>query len=286
MSYLLAQILVCLLIAGLIGAVIGWLLRGGCSRKLRDCEEEWKLKLGSIENDYNSRLQNQSFYNGDSAQDINVEGDVTEQARLKGYDKGDNTTTPLMSVGGGLENETDFDGNSSYRDIEATKTDIEETKKGRILNQEKLSLYKKHGIDIHTDDHLEDDYDIQTIEGIGPKYASIFNALGIYTTSDLVHRLKGKEDDIQKFAKELRVQPDAIESWISMAELIALPGVNAQHAELLQVVGISSISDLADANPDRLHNEMRSFNEKSPITPNHPSSKWVQIWTKISKALS
>jgi hypothetical protein len=39
-SYLLIEILACLLIAGLIGAVIGWLLRGGCNKKIKDCEEE------------------------------------------------------------------------------------------------------------------------------------------------------------------------------------------------------------------------------------------------------
>jgi predicted flap endonuclease-1-like 5' DNA nuclease len=45
MSYLLIQILVCLLIAGLIGLVIGWLLRGGCSGVLSDNDTSWGAKL-------------------------------------------------------------------------------------------------------------------------------------------------------------------------------------------------------------------------------------------------
>ena len=57
MSFILGQILVCLLIAGLLGAIFGWLLRGGCSSKLRECEDECKMKLGSLESEYNSKLQ-------------------------------------------------------------------------------------------------------------------------------------------------------------------------------------------------------------------------------------
>ena len=45
MSYLLVQILVCLLIAGLIGLAIGWLLRGGCSGKLKENDNHWNEQL-------------------------------------------------------------------------------------------------------------------------------------------------------------------------------------------------------------------------------------------------
>jgi len=55
MSYLLTQILVCLLIAGLIGAIIGWLFRGNCKKSIRECEDKWKRRVGEIEESYNSR---------------------------------------------------------------------------------------------------------------------------------------------------------------------------------------------------------------------------------------
>lgn len=45
MSYLLMQIFICLLIAGLIGLLIGWLLRGGCKNELRDNDNNWNNKL-------------------------------------------------------------------------------------------------------------------------------------------------------------------------------------------------------------------------------------------------
>jgi len=71
MSYILAQILVCLLIAGLIGAVIGWFLRGNCTNAIKKCEEEWKQRVGALESNYNSKLNNY------------IESKESEQATLK-----------------------------------------------------------------------------------------------------------------------------------------------------------------------------------------------------------
>jgi len=57
MSYLLVQILVCLLIAGLIGLIIGWLLRGGCSGKLEENDKHWNLQLDDKNNEWQNRVQ-------------------------------------------------------------------------------------------------------------------------------------------------------------------------------------------------------------------------------------
>ena len=57
MNYLLIQILVCLLIAGLIGLVIGWLLRGGCKAKLLDKSKDWEEKLNANERTWKKQVQ-------------------------------------------------------------------------------------------------------------------------------------------------------------------------------------------------------------------------------------
>lgn len=57
MDYLLVQILVCLLIAGLIGLIIGWLIRGGCKNKLLQNDELWDTKLGIAKIDYQDKMQ-------------------------------------------------------------------------------------------------------------------------------------------------------------------------------------------------------------------------------------
>jgi chromosome segregation ATPase len=57
MSYLLAQILICLLIAGLIGLVIGWLLRGGCSGKLKENDRHWTDKFNAHDSSWRTKHQ-------------------------------------------------------------------------------------------------------------------------------------------------------------------------------------------------------------------------------------
>ncbi len=57
MSYLLAQILVCLLVAGLIGGIIGWLLRGGCKNKLRDNDEHWEERIKNTTSNWETKVK-------------------------------------------------------------------------------------------------------------------------------------------------------------------------------------------------------------------------------------
>jgi len=48
MNYLLLEIFLCLLLAGVIGLVIGWFLRGGCKKKLLDNNNLWIDKIKKI----------------------------------------------------------------------------------------------------------------------------------------------------------------------------------------------------------------------------------------------
>ena len=45
MNYLIVEILGCLVIAGIIGMVLGWFLRGGCRKKLKHNTLDWQEKL-------------------------------------------------------------------------------------------------------------------------------------------------------------------------------------------------------------------------------------------------
>jgi transposase-like protein len=494
MSYLLAQILVCLLIAGLIGAVIGWLLRGGCSKKLRDCEEEWKMKMGSLESEWNSKLhrtapkseidekevqaatlkrhaehvasqtptysyeqelkekleraQQEKEKENDSktvaatgiaaagiaaatvADDIseNVEIPHLEDSyELHALDDIESTHTEKLKELGihSTKDLSDLHQNEEAVEKIAQKLDVDsetvaswigksclltlpgvDTKAAELmknagissmdeiatsspetlykkmnnfnkealipttlpdiktvslwskvakpfavkeekhtttttneqpilnlvspqtsdntayekelkeklgiptqetvsreknididtiqtllasrnisLSPEKIALYATHGVDFEKGEHLEDNYDIQHIEGIGPKFAEILKEMGIATTQELVTKLHKHHDKLDQVAKALQIQPETLSSWISMADLIQLPGVDGQAAELMQTVGIASVKELAITNANSLHNEMMNFNTKSPIAPEVPSAESLTIWSKIAKQL-
>jgi len=48
MNYLLVEIFLCLLLAGVIGLVIGWFLRGGCKQELLQNTNIWIEKMKKI----------------------------------------------------------------------------------------------------------------------------------------------------------------------------------------------------------------------------------------------
>jgi predicted flap endonuclease-1-like 5' DNA nuclease len=75
MGYLLAEILACLALAGLIGTFIGWWLRGGCKSNLKQSESDnnfhlkdshatQKESIEEIKDKYNAKLKSENdFYN-------------------------------------------------------------------------------------------------------------------------------------------------------------------------------------------------------------------------------
>lgn len=256
MNFILLQILLCLLLAGLIGAVIGWLLRGNCSKKLLARDEECEMKMRAIEREWNTKLN----YSDDKEPDVYnnlLDAEAQAHADLKNTDDKFNLTTAQEIL----------------------------SQKGVHLSNEKIKLYTDNDIDFEKSEDLEDSYDIEVIEGINSKYAQRFKDMGINTTVDLVKKLGKNYDSIDNVAKKLKVQPEDILSWISMADIIHLPGINAKNAQLIQNVGITSSRELGAVNIHSLHREMASLNKKSPMMIETPDIDSLQFWSKIARLL-
>ncbi len=279
MSYLLAQILVCLLVAGLIGAIIGWFLRGGCSKKIEECEDEWKMRVGALESDFNSRLHETK--NRD-LETTNLHSS-SQQATLKS-----SRTPSEVEDGKGFKKEI-VAGVVATTATTLAATDDEISKilstPKPNLDQHKRDLYLKHGIDLDKERYLEDEYDVQFIDGIGRSLAQGLKEMGINTTSDIVKKIGKNSQTINDIAKRLKVSDAEVASWVSMSDLLKLPGMDSKVARLLQTVGISSVAELAVTNSDSLFNEMASFNSKNALIPTIPSKDWIKRWTELAKEL-
>jgi len=286
MSYLLAQILVCLLIAGLIGAIIGWLLRGGCSRRLRDCEDEWKMRVGSLENEYNSKVY-ESDINTNHSEAHTLYDHPSEHATLKKSEHDSDITKAglvggVAAAGAGMasmaESAKETLTSSNLGDVKTTLS-----KRNIYLDDDKISLYNENGVDFTNGKDLENDYDLQAIEGINHEQVKALKDLGIHTTDNLVNKLSKDSHEVTKVARTLNVKPEEVSSWVSMSDIIKLPGIDAKTAKLMQTVGISSLSELSVTNPLSLYNEMVVFNNKSNILSTEPSLDKIKSWTNIAK---
>ena len=290
MSYLLAQILVCLLIAGLIGAVIGWLLRGGCSHKLRDCEDEWKMKMGSLESEWNSKLNRQSADYADTSTDKEMQA-----ATLKRHAEHVETETPSYSYEEELKEKLILAQNVKSTDTPAsTKSSLASigtagvaalASRGISLSDDKVNLYAEHGVDFEKDTHLEDDYDLHALENISHEEKQKLKHMGITSTKKL-SQLSEDSNASQKLAQTLNIDTDKVQSWIGKSCLLTLPGVDTKTAELMQNSGIASLEHLATTPPETLHRKMEVFNKEALIPVSLPDVKSVSLWSKIAKPLT
>ena len=141
MSYLLAQIFVCLLIAGLIGFIIGMLFRGGCKKKLIDNDEVWSEKLANSEAHWKStkaRLTNDSK---NSLDESNIEVSLLKERLV----------------------ESKSESRQLGSEIELLKVQLEQDK------PQLLTHAREEGKD-----------NLQLIKGIGQVLEERLNSLGIY----------------------------------------------------------------------------------------------------------
>jgi len=65
-----------------------------------------------------------------------------------------------------------------------------------------------------------------------------------------------------------------------MADLMRLPGVDGQYAEIMQVVGVDSRDELSKLNAKQLHSEMTEYNASNPIVPEIPEMALILKWMK------
>jgi predicted flap endonuclease-1-like 5' DNA nuclease len=271
MSYILAQILICLLIAGIIGAIIGWLMRGGCSCEdellAKDLELSEKLALTNAR--WEEKIQTQKG-------DFDLEKQTLSASLLSSKSDAKKAISDLENKWEGKVQGIKSDYNTKIGGLDLEKKSLQEN-----LNKEKTHAENAEKKLVAAAENMDECYDIQEVEGIGPSYGKQLRAMGIETTCNMVEAFFDKFENVEKAAGAMKVDPETIKAWTSMADLMKTPGVGGQYAELMQIVGISSREDLANANATSLYNEMANFNKKSPIVPTVPTLQTLKGWIDL-----
>ena len=117
------------------------------------------------------------------------------------------------------------------------------------------------------DTDLNGCYEIEEVEGIGPGYGKRLRKLGINTTCDLANNCLRDNKATKKISKSMQVDFDVVRAWASMADLMRLPGVGGQYAEIMQTCGVGSRKELTQTSVNSFKDKMEEFNSKNPIVP-------------------
>ncbi len=224
MGYLITQIIICLLIAALIGFVIGWLLRGlSCNEQTNDLGD---TKVAS-------------FNDGSTVNALSSAGSTVEKIDTSALDS-------LYSSG---------EGGAISGSVNKVK-----------------AVYHK----------------IEEIEGIGKSLGNHLRNIGIKTTGDLIEKC-ATDDGFKKVLKAGDADDSVVRHWLRMSDLMRVPDVTGQFAELLDASGIESVSDLAGVNSNALTAKMEVINKQERKIPDSISladANDVAQWIVAAKDIS
>jgi len=225
MGYLITQIIICLLLAALIGAIIGWWLRKFCcQRELAALEGDYNLTLGKLEADRDS-----------------YKSKCGELAT--GFAEWENEAEASGAIAGHAASQTNA-GSA----------------------------------------HSDWPYPIEEIEGIGPTYGNRLRAIEIETTEHLLEQCRESSQQTEA-AKHVKVEPFVVGKWVSMSDLMRIPGIRGQYAELLEASGIASVGEMARQEGAVLAAKMARINAEEHRTQSVPDTETVRGWIEGAKEL-
>jgi predicted flap endonuclease-1-like 5' DNA nuclease len=127
-------------------------------------------------------------------------------------------------------------------------------------------------------------YKIETIEGVGKKFASKLDKVGIRNTRQLLDKAatrKGRKD----LAKESGIEEKLILKWANMCDLMRIRGVGEEYSELLEVAGVDTVKELAKRKSENLHKAMLEANGKRKLVRQPPGAAQVESWVTQAKSI-
>ena len=126
--------------------------------------------------------------------------------------------------------------------------------------------------------------DIEEIEGIGPAYCEKLRAADVSTISQLLvaaQTAAGRDD----LAEKTGVPAATILTWVNHADLMRVPGIGAQHAELLEAAGVDSPLELAQRVPANLTAKLAEVEAEKNLVPELPDEATVAGWIEAAAKL-
>lgn len=125
---------------------------------------------------------------------------------------------------------------------------------------------------------------IESIEGIGPKFGEALRGAGIKTVDSLLDA-GGTKKDRSDLAARTGISEARILKCVNMADLFRINGVASQYAELLECAGVDTVRELQHRNAENLAAKMAEVNEEKNLVRRPPSNRVVADWVTQAKKL-
>lgn len=125
---------------------------------------------------------------------------------------------------------------------------------------------------------------LTTIEGIGEANAAKLKGAGVKTVEALLEKAATRQGR-QALAQATGIADGHILKWANHADLFRIKGIGGEYAELLEAVGVDTVPELAQRNPENLYAKMKEVNEEKKLVRQLPTPQKVVDWVVQAKGL-
>jgi len=119
---------------------------------------------------------------------------------------------------------------------------------------------------------------IADVEGIGPTFAEKLTDAGVGTTEALLDR-GASAAGRSALSAATGISEEMLLRWVNHADLMRIPGVGSEYADLLEAAGVDSAAELAQRNAANLATTFQELDAARPDTVRRvPSQDTVADW--------
>jgi len=118
---------------------------------------------------------------------------------------------------------------------------------------------------------------------IDPPYQKELPKVGITSLDDLLSKTRDRKER-DELALRLLIPKERLIQWVEKAQIVQLKGLGIDNLQLLEGVGIHSVSALADEDPEKLYGRMRECYPGTPIPKKAKTKIWVKEARKIVRS--
>jgi hypothetical protein len=127
-------------------------------------------------------------------------------------------------------------------------------------------------------------YPLTDIDGIDNDVAAVLKTAHIRSSAVLLEKTKTVRAR-RALARLTGIDEKQLLRWANVADRMRVKGVSKEYAELLGVVGVDTVKELAYRNPGKLAKAMVEANKKRKCVRMLPSEKVVVRWIDYAKKL-
>jgi hypothetical protein len=120
---------------------------------------------------------------------------------------------------------------------------------------------------------------VEAITGVDDVSRAALNAAGIVYLDEFLEAA-ASADGRKALATQTGFETSQLLEWANRADLMRVPGVSAQEADLLENAGVDTVRELAGRNPANLHAKLAEGAGAAPPAPSE-----VDAWVAAAKSL-